>query len=484
MSLVLRFIDSEFNIREQFFRFIHCSEGLAGKDLAAVILRCLSEELCLDIQDCRGQGYDGAGAVAGHINGLAARIKRLNNKAIYTHCYSHRLNLSILGSCSVQCVKNALEQVKEVANFFNSSDTRQLMLESNISSYCSDSLKKRLKSACKTRWVERIESLDTFEELFVAIAMTLEEMELNLEKKCNGETSSKAGSLFRTLSSFDFIACLVITRCFFDLTLPVTQLLQFSSNDIADGLHLVESLKNLVMLIRNGVDNYHAKWYKLALELAAKINIDESKPRTRNSQIHRSNIPSDSIFDYYKKSITIPMADHLNFELASRFDESSTNVYNGLYIIPAKLVSYSSNSNSGGTCWKDKFSLFASMFSDDLPNPIALDGELYLWESFWKSNDKGSLPDNVSATLKAINFPGFENIKVLLRILGTIPVTSCECERSFSALRRLKDYTRSTMAAACLNGLALLYIHQDLELDVEKVIDMIAKDRRRIELAF
>jgi hypothetical protein len=86
--------------------------------------------------------------------------------------------------------------------------------------------------------------------------------------------------------------------------------------------------------------------------------------------------------------------------------------------------------------------------------------------------------------LKAINFPGFENIKVLLRILGTIPVTSCECERSFSALRRLKDYTRSTMAAARLNGLALLYIHQDLELDVEKVIDLFAKDRRRIELAF
>jgi hypothetical protein len=30
-------------------------------------------------------------------------------------------------------------------------------------------------------------------------------------------------------------------------------------NDITDGLHLVESLKNLVMLIRKGVDNYNAR---------------------------------------------------------------------------------------------------------------------------------------------------------------------------------------------------------------------------------
>ena len=40
---------------------------------------------------------------------------------------------------------------------------------------------------------------------------------------------------------------------------------------------------------------------------------------------------------------------------------------------------------------------------------------------------------------------GFENIKVILRILGTLPITSCECERSISTLRNLKNYQRSTM---------------------------------------
>ena len=87
MSLVLQFVDNELNIREDFIKFLHCRWGLTGADLAAVILKALAD-LFLNIEDCRGQGYDGAGAVSGHINGLSAHILQLNRKAIYTHCYS------------------------------------------------------------------------------------------------------------------------------------------------------------------------------------------------------------------------------------------------------------------------------------------------------------------------------------------------------------------------------------------------------------
>ena len=89
MSLVLRFVDGEMNIREEFIAFLHCKWGLSGAQLAQLILEAL-DNLTLPIEDCRGQGYDGAGAVAGHLNGLSAHILRLNSKALYTHCYSHR----------------------------------------------------------------------------------------------------------------------------------------------------------------------------------------------------------------------------------------------------------------------------------------------------------------------------------------------------------------------------------------------------------
>ena len=42
-----------------------------------------------------------------------------------------------------------------------------------------------------------------------------------------------------------------------------------------------------------------------------------------------------------------------------------------------------------------------------------------------------------------------------------MPVSSAMAERSFSALRRLKTYVRSTMTAPRLNHIALLHIYQE-----------------------
>ena len=47
----------------------------------------------------------------------------------------------------------------------------------------------------------------------------------------------------------------------------------------------------------------------------------------------------------------------------------------------------------------------------------------------------------------------------LLRILWTLPVTSAECKRSFSTLKRLKTYLRSTMNTERQSGLAVMNIH-------------------------
>lgn len=62
-------------------------------------------------------------------------------------------------------------------------------------------------------------------------------------------------------------------------------------------------------------------------------------------------------------------------------------------------------------------------------------------------------------------------MKVLLRILGTVPVTTCTCERSISKLRLLKDYTKSTMVNDRPNGIALMHIHREIKIDIKKVLD-------------
>ena len=74
----------------------------------------------------------------------------------------------------------------------------------------------------------------------------------------------------------------------------------------------------------------------------------------------------------------------------------------------------------------------------------------------------------------------FQNIRELLKITCTLPVTSCECERSNSTL---KTYLRSTMGHKRLSGLALLAVYYDMDIDSEHVLNhFVRKNSRRIHL--
>ena len=61
-----------------------------------------------------------------------------------------------------------------------------------------------------------------------------------------------------------------------------------------------------------------------------------------------------------------------------------------------------------------------------------------------------------AASLKVLdNFP---NLYILLEIATTLPVISCECERSISTMRRLNNYMRCTMGESRLSPLAIMHI--------------------------
>ena len=64
---------------------------------------------------------------------------------------------------------------------------------------------------------------------------------------------------------------------------------------------------------------------------------------------------------------------------------------------------------------------------------------------------------SLTDALKIANPILFPNISVILQLLLTLPVGSCTC--SFSAIRRLKTWQRSSMGETRFNGLALLNIH-------------------------
>ena len=103
------------------------------------------------------------------------------------------------------------------------------------------------------------------------------------------------------------------------------------------------------------------------------------------------------------------------------------------------------------------------------------------WRQKWtlKKNEHDDLPDNLIDVLKNCDVDIYPRIRCLLHILATYPVTNASAERSFSSLRRIKTWLRSTMLESRLVGLALMHIHYDMTIDPDNIVERFSKSSTR-----
>ena len=124
LSLCVCFVDSKKQIREEFIDV----DRITGEVLFDTIGK-FYERSNLDLMDLRGQCYDGASNMSGIKKGLAGRILEGNPKAVYSHCASHILNLSIVSACKKNNIQMVLTQMTSLAIYFNYSPKREKPLE-------------------------------------------------------------------------------------------------------------------------------------------------------------------------------------------------------------------------------------------------------------------------------------------------------------------------------------------------------------------
>lgn len=76
----------------------------------------------------------------------------------------------------------------------------------------------------------------------------------------------------------------------------------------------------------------------------------------------------------------------------------------------------------------------------------------------------------------------FPNLFKMIQLAITLPVSSATCERSFSAMRRINNYLRSTMSQERFSKLAILNIERDIIVDTEIILNTFAKKNRKIRI--
>ena len=152
LAFCIRWVDDELVVHEAFIG-MHPMQG-TGADQIVFIIKDILLRMNLRLEDARGQCYDGAAAMAGAKIGVAAQIKAINGKCLYTHCYGHALNLAVGDSIkSVECLKRVFEIVREICKLIKKSPKRNTKLDDMRRQSKNDS--KGIHALCPTRWTVR-----------------------------------------------------------------------------------------------------------------------------------------------------------------------------------------------------------------------------------------------------------------------------------------------------------------------------------------
>ena len=184
---------------------------------------------------------------------------------------------------------------------------------------------------------------------------------------------------------------------------------------------------------------------------------------------------STSVEEYFKLAVAIPFLDHLISDINSRFSEHSKRVATLQGLLPKNITSTTTFSDIEPAI---------TFYHDDLPNALILDEELHRWKLRWLEVPQQNRPGTLGSTLKQCSSDDLPNIKTLLKLFATLPLSSCSCERSASVLRRLNNYLRCTQTAERLSALALIHISYEIDISIDSVCKLyLEKYPRRMECA-
>lgn len=421
VSICVRYIDLKtLELHEDFLQFVPTTDA-SGKGLSRLILDNLKT---FGIYT-RGQGYDGAAAMAGRYNGVQAYVKKEHPLAVYVHCSAHSLNLAVSVSCNVSQIRNCMGTVGKLRDFFVF-PKRKSVLSKMIKNTENNISKKSLKRNSETRWIERYHSVSDFLELFECIKDALDEI-------CEWDnTDTNQAKAFRiTILQPEFIITLVSISKVFGLGLPLSKQFQKINIDLKLAMDLAQDTLTELEDYRKHAENNFKDIFSAAEKIADKCNVTMSIPRISKKQVYRTNVQTNNPEEYFRISVFIPYLDFFISQLKSRFLDHVDI-----------LSSFHSLFDENST--KEEFKKLAEFYEEDLNGNNSIIEEFQLWQRKLKKLE--IKPKNSIDALTLCNADIYPGINKIFQNLATLPISSASNERTFSSLKRIKTYLRNTIS--------------------------------------
>jgi len=480
ITVIIRFVivnaDTKMcECNEHFLGFYPINDS-TGEGLTTFLFKILKDNN-LNIQDLRGQSYDNGANMRGKYRGVQKRVLDINPRAFFVPCAAHSLNLVVSDAAKVNLeTVDFFSTVQALYNFFSGSTKRWDVLKQHL-------IKLTLKSVSETRWESRIEAIKPLRYELGEIYDALIEL---MDSEMNIQIRHEAQCLTRKLCSFKFVCLIVIWYEILSKVNIISKMLQDPEINISSSAEILQDL--VTTLTNKRSDEEFEDFVARAKELAEMIEVDEDfpnpvkiRPRKKTKQFnyeHRDETISDPKknfkINFYFCILDIAISSlNERFELLKQHNETfyflrhslSLKEMNKEHILKQCMNLQAKLSNETGT-------------ESDIDGAELYDEICILQEMLTSDMNSNAM---LNYLLKNNLQQVFPNFYVSLRILLTLPVTVASGERSFSKLKLIKNYCRSTMSQERLTNLATISIEHEIanKLETPKLIKEFAKAKAR-----
>ncbi|XP_077284760.1 zinc finger MYM-type protein 1-like [Arctopsyche grandis] len=454
LSTIFRYVDENNEIQERFVGFVDVSPNRTANALFQHIRETLEEFGCLD--KLIAQTYDGAAVMSGEHNGVQRKIRDICPNSLFVHCYAHRLNLVLSQSVKhISGCKRFFSRMLSFSTFFCKSSRRISLLDCQI--------KKRFPTAAPTRWNYNSKILNMILEYQTELMEIFNQI-INDEDEWDTDAVINAEVLHRYLKEFEFNFNLHLFSAIFNSADFLFEILQKKTFDIS---YCVSEIKKFVKYLDNKKDDFDSLWNKVITKnFNRKRKYAECEEDVKTTyKLHYSEILETLSVNTTNRFRDIENLKFLEFFNVKKFKEYENNfpdfLFKSLHLTYGKYFDF-----------------------------MKLKSELIYMYSTQDFHLK-SINDVKELIVKDDLIDVLEQVFSLIQLICTIPSTSASAERSFSTMKRIKTFTRSSQSEERLSGLALIAIEKKIMSNLKNnkkfydaVIDEFCKKERRIKLNF
>ena len=248
----------------------------------------------------------------------------------------------------------------------------------------------------------------------------------------------------------------------------------------------IEKVQGLISFFKGYRETGFLEALEIAKGIALEMDIGTTFRKRREIKRKRhfdenlddTNAGTQSAEELFRISYFLPVVDQAISSLTTRFEQYQSYQQNFGFLFTSETLQSLDDTSLKSSCDNLGAVLTKDGKSDVDANDLYV--ELKFLQDFIPKENMG--PVEILKFLKRHDC--FPNASIAYRVLLTIPVTVASAERSFSKLKLLKSYLRSTMTQQRLNDLAIIALESGLleKIDYEHIIeDFISRNTKRMK---